>query len=102
MAYLRYGLDSEWYVFWYADKAEAEQERRTGHPLPKNQTRLAVWHSAHQAARLILTYIQVRAILDTEDFSQIPGFEPSQRDLLRTALAEFLSDVDAEYHESRH
>jgi hypothetical protein len=101
MAYLRYGVDCEWYVFWYGDKAEAEQAERTGYPMPREQTRLAVWHAAHQADGPILTYTQVRAILDTDDLSQIPGFEPSQRDRLRTALAEFVSDVDAEYDGSR-
>jgi hypothetical protein len=45
MAYLRYGLDSEWYVFWYSDKAEAEREEGAGSRVPKDETRLAVAES---------------------------------------------------------
>lgn len=77
MAYLRYGPDSDWYVFWYSDKAEAEEEDRTGRKVPKAEIRLAVWHSDHRA--------------------QIPGFEPSHLMLLRSALDEFVRDVDEEY-----
>jgi hypothetical protein len=52
MAYLRYGLDSDWYVFWYSDQAEAEEEARTGHGVSRDETGLAVWHSAHRARGL--------------------------------------------------
>lgn len=97
MAYLRYGQDSDWYVFWYSDKAEAEQEQRTGRKLPKAEARLAVWHSDHQASGPVFTYAQVRSMLVTDDFSSIPGFESSHLTVLKSALAEFVRDVDREY-----
>src|SRR5215831_16142956 len=97
MAYLRYGSDSDWHVFRYSDKAEAEEEARTGHKVPKTDARLAIWHSDHRAVAPMFTYAQVRSMLDADDFSQVPGFEPSYRDLIRGALSEFVSDVDAEY-----
>jgi hypothetical protein len=98
MAYLRYGLNSDWYVFWYSDKGESEQEREGGgRQVPREETRVAVWHAAHRATGPILTYRQVRAMLEADDFSQIPGFESSHQALLRGALTEFVRDVDAEY-----
>ena len=96
MAYLRYGPDSDWYVFWYSSEAAAEEER-TGHRMPKNNTRLAIWHSDHQALGPIFTYSQVRSMLDAEDFSSIPGFKPSHQAVLRTALAAFVREVDDEF-----
>jgi hypothetical protein len=73
VAYLRYGSDSDWHVFWHSEKAEAEEEAPS------------------------FTYAQVRSMLDADDFSRVPGFEPSHRDLIRGALSEFVSEVDAEY-----
>jgi hypothetical protein len=97
VAYLRYGPDSDWYVFWYSDKAEAEHEERTGRKLPKAETRLAVWHSDRRAAGPVFTYSEVRSMLDADDFSQIPGFEAPHQKVLRGALAEFVREVDDEY-----
>ncbi len=97
MAYLRYGPDSDWYVFWYSDRAEEEQEERTARKTPKDEARLAIWHSDHQATAPLFTYPQVRQMLDADDFSRIPGFEPSHQPLLRSALAEFARDVDDEF-----
>jgi len=91
MAYLRYGPDSDWYVFWYSDNSQA------GSRLPKNETRLAVWHSDDRETGPLFRYPQVREMLDADDFSRVPGFEPSHRALLRGALAEFARDVDDEY-----
>jgi hypothetical protein len=97
MAYLRYGPDSDWYVFWYSDKAEAQQEARTGRRRPKNESRLAVWHAEHRATGPLFRYPQVREMLDADDFSRIPGFEPSHQSLLKSALAEFARDVEDEF-----
>jgi hypothetical protein len=96
VAYLRYGLNSQWYVFWYSDKAESELEERTGRPIPREETRLAVWHSAHRATGPIFTYAQVRTMLAADDFSAIPGFRSSDNDLLRDAFTEFVQEVDAD------
>jgi hypothetical protein len=97
VAYLRYGPDSDWYVFWYSDKAEDEDEERTGRKLAKYDRRLAIWHSDHQTVGPIFTYSQVRSMLDADDFSRIPGFEASHQAILRGALAEFVRDVDDEF-----
>ena len=97
MAYLRYGPDSDWYVFWYSDKAEAEEEERTGRRRPKADTRLAVWHFEHQAAGPIFTWSEVRSMLDADDFSRIPGFQSSYQAVLRSALSDFVREVDDEF-----
>jgi hypothetical protein len=97
VAYLRYGPDSDWYVFWYSDKAEADEEERTGRRLPKADTRLAIWHADHRAGGPIFTYSEVRLMLDANDFSRIPGFEPPYLAVLRSALADFVREVDDEF-----
>jgi hypothetical protein len=35
-------------------------------------------------------------MLDADDFSRIPGYQRSDHDLLKKALAEFVRDVDEE------
>jgi ribosomal protein S18 acetylase RimI-like enzyme len=97
MAYLRYGLGCEWYVFWYCDKQEEERRRSSGRQPDRGEERLAVWHAAHQADGPIVTYRDVCTMLETDDFSSIPGFQASDHDMLRSALVEFVRDVDIEH-----
>lgn len=96
MAYLRFGADSDWYVFWYADRADEEAEA-TGARIPRESVCLAIWHVQHRSDAPLFTYREVRRMLELNDFSPVAGFEPAHRDALREALREFVNDVDAVY-----
>lgn len=89
MAYLRYSRTCTWYVFW---EARAGQE-----PTARQDERIAVWHANHRAIAPSFSYTDASAMLATGDFTAIPGFLPTDREVIHGALAEFVADVDAEY-----
>ena len=97
MAYARYGRDSKYYVFWHESKEQAAQPDKS----KANET-LAIWHEDHRAEDVgtLFTYEQVVRMLETADFSEIAGFQPSDRDFLQPLLQEFVSDVDAEFQQN--
>lgn len=92
MAYSRWGLNSDWYVFWESTKADASAAA-AGHPKPKSEERLAIWHAKTEETPSF-TYAEVREMLTSGDFSRIPGFDESHRSLLARCMSEFIHDVD--------
>jgi hypothetical protein len=88
MAYARYGPDSKYYVFWQTSEAST-----------KAQEVLAVWHEDHRSESkgTEFNYEQVGRMLETADFTPIPGYQPDDQAFLRPLLQEFMQDVDAEY-----
>lgn len=85
MAYLRFGRDSEWYIFWHSSNVSA-----------KGSELLSVW-STRNADFPTISYTDVKQILDTDNFERIPGFKAEDKEILKEALAEFIKDVDDEY-----
>jgi len=98
MAYSRYGSDSDWYVFWEVTKADSDAAA-AGHPKPKEAEVLAIWHADYCASTPSFTYAQVRKMVTNDDFSSIPGFQESSRELLRTCTSEFIQDVDDKHNQ---
>ena len=92
MAYSRWDLNSDWYVFWESTKADTDAAEE-GRPKPKAEERLAVWRAKNKETPSF-TYAEVRQMLASEDFSRIPGFDDSSRQLLVTCMTEFIRDVD--------
>jgi hypothetical protein len=86
MAYLRFGRESNWYVFWTSTPG-AESSR-------KEAQTLAIWHADHRALGFVRSYDEVRTMLETGDFSSIPGFTPADTEVIRSALREFIADVE--------
>ena len=89
MAYLRYGPDCDWYVFW-----QSSDVRR------KEAELAAVWHVDHRAKGPTFSYATVRKMLAQGDFSAIPGYAAKYEEQLREALMKFLANVDETYHAS--
>ncbi len=79
MAYLRYSRDCDWHVF--EDTKQGEAERR-----------LAVHHKDHQAEGASYTVSMIQRMLESEDYSGIPGYHPRYRRLLRDAFEAWLSE----------
>lgn len=95
MAYARYGLHSDWHLFWEGTKADSDAA--AGHRKSKAAEVLAIWHADHRASTPSFTYAQVREMVASGDFSSIPGFQEGSRDLLRGCMTEFIKDVDSEH-----
>ena len=83
MAYLRYSPDCDWHVFEEAQKGEA-------------QSRLAVWHKDHEAYGASYTVSMIQKMLELEDYSSIPGYQPHHKRMLRKAFAAWLSEQSSE------
>ena len=79
MAYLRYSPDCEWHVFEEAKQGEAA-------------TRLAVWHKDHEAQAPSYTVSMIQKMLELEDYSAIPGYQPQHKRILRKAFVAWLSE----------
>ncbi|HEY6640073.1 MAG TPA: hypothetical protein VIY67_05025 [Nitrospiraceae bacterium] len=77
MAYLRYSKDCEWHVFEEGKKDEAEN-------------RLAVWHKDHEAEGASYTVSMIQKMLELEDYSSIPGYQPRDKRILRKAFEAWL------------
>jgi hypothetical protein len=79
MAYLRFSPDCDWYVF--SEQREGESEER-----------LAVWHKDHKDGRPSYSETVIRKMLESGDYSSIPGYEPRHKQLLRHAFETWLSE----------
>ena len=79
MAYLRYSRDCDWHVF---------DEGKTG----ESESRLAVWHKDHQAQGASYTVSMIQKMLELEEYSSIPGYQPHYRRILREAFEAWLSE----------
>lgn len=79
MAYLRYSRDCDWHVFEEAKEGEFE-------------SRLAVRHKDHEAQGASYTVSMIQKMLELEDYSSIPGYQPHHRRLLREAFEAWLSE----------
>ena len=83
MAYLRYSKDCEWHVF---------EEGKTG----EAENRLAVWHKDHEAERASFTACMIQKMLELEEYSSIPGYQPRHKRMLRQAFEAWLSEQSSE------
>lgn len=79
MAYLRYSQDCDWHVF---------DEGKIG----ESGSRLAVRHKDHEAQGASYTVTMIQKMLELEDYSSIPGYQPHHRRLLREAFEAWLSE----------
>jgi hypothetical protein len=79
MAYLRYSQDCDWHVF---------DEGQTG----ESGSRLAVWHKDHEAQRASYTVSMIQKMLELEDYSSIPGYQPNHKRMLREAFEAWLTE----------
>jgi len=79
MAYLRYSQDCDWHVFDEGAKGESE-------------SRLAVWHKDHEAQGASYTVSMIQKMLELEDYSSIPGYQPHHKRMLRKAFEAWLSE----------
>ncbi len=91
MAYARYDRDCNWYIF---QTSTALNEQPQGNS--KEKGLLAVWHADHRELRPSYTYFEIREMLDSNDFSQFPGYSEADHELLRDCLGEFVKDVDVD------
>ena len=92
MAYSRYSKDCDWYIFWCSTK-EDEVHANREQPKSKEAQRIAVWHADHRSTQPLFTYPEVRRLLDSNDFSQIPGFQERDRELLRGCLIDAYAEL---------
>jgi hypothetical protein len=83
VAYLRYSKDCEWHVF---------EEGKTG----EAENRLAVWHKDHEAEGATYTVSMIQKMLELEDYSSIPGYQPRYKRILRQAFDAWLSEQSSE------
>ena len=79
MAYLRYSKDCEWHVF---------EAGKTG----ESENRLAVWHKDHEAEGASYTVSMIQKMLELEDYSSIPGYQPNHKRMLRKAFVAWMSE----------
>ena len=79
MAYLRYSRDCDWHVFEEAKQGEAE-------------SRLAVLHKDHEAQGMSYTVSMIQKMLELEDYSSIPGYQPHHKRMLRKSFEAWLSE----------
>jgi len=79
MAYLRYSRDCDWHVFEEAKQGGAG-------------SRLAVWHKDHEAQAGSYTVSMIQKMLELEDYSSIPGYQPQHRRMLRKAFVAWLRE----------
>jgi hypothetical protein len=77
MAYLRFSKDCDWHVF---------DEGSTG----KSESRLAVRHKDHEAQGASYTVTMIQKMLELEDYSSIPGYQPHHKRMLRKAFEDWL------------
>jgi hypothetical protein len=79
MAYLRYSQDCDWHVF---------DEGKTG----ESESRLAVWHKDHEAERASYTVNMIQRMLESGDYSGVPGYQPHHKRMLRKAFEAWLNE----------
>ncbi|TKS61670.1 MAG: hypothetical protein EWM72_00418 [Nitrospira sp.] len=79
MAYLRFSKDCDWYVFDEAQEGASE-------------SRLAVWHKDHRAQGASYTAGMIRKMLESGDYSSIPGYQPHYKRRLHDAFEAWLNE----------
>ena len=79
MAHLRFSKDCDWHVFEEAKQGESE-------------SRLAVWHKDHESQRASYTVSMIRKMLESGDYSSIPGYQPHHKRLLHDAFEAWLNE----------
>ncbi|MCI0564198.1 MAG: hypothetical protein MN733_37460 [Nitrososphaera sp.] len=79
MAYLRYSRDYDWHVFEEAKEGESER-------------RLAVRHKDHEAQGASYTVTMIQKMLESGDYSSIPGYQPHHKRILREAFEAWLNE----------
>jgi hypothetical protein len=79
MAYLRFSKNCDWHVFDEAQKGESE-------------SRLAVWHKDHEAQRASYTVSMIQKMLESGDYSSIPGYQPHHKRILHDAFEAWLNE----------
>lgn len=79
MAYLRFSPTCDWYVF--AEQREGASEER-----------LAVWHKDHKAEASSYSEVDIRKMLESGDYSIIPGYQPQYKQLLRPAFETWINE----------
>jgi hypothetical protein len=77
MAYLKYSPACDWHVFEVAKGEDGEK-------------RLAVWHKDHEAQGASYTVSMIQKMLELEDYSSIPGYQPHDKRILRQAFEAWL------------
>jgi len=63
-------------------------EGKTG----ESESRLAVWHKDHEAQGASFTVSMIQKMLELEDYSSIPGYQPHHKRILREAFEAWLSE----------
>jgi len=53
---------------------------------------LAVWHKDHEAQRASYTVSVIQKMLEVEDYSSIPGYQPNHKRMIRKAFEAWLSE----------
>jgi hypothetical protein len=86
MAYLRWGQESDWYVFWEAADVPAKRDER-----------VAVWHADIRDHAYSVSYGEAREMLVSGEFGAIPGYSERYRATIAGVLAAFVEDVDLDY-----
>jgi len=56
------------------------------------ESRLAVWHKDHEAQRASYTVSMIQKMLEVENYSSIPGYQPHHKRMLRKAFEAWLSE----------
>ena len=79
MAYLRFSNDCDWYVFEEAQQGVSE-------------SRLAVWHKDHKSPGSSYTVSMIRKMLESGDYSRIPGYQPHHKRMLHDAFEAWLNE----------
>jgi hypothetical protein len=79
MAYLRFSKDCDWYVFDEAQKGASE-------------SRLAVWHKDHKEQGASYTADMIQNMLESGDYSIIPGYQPHHKRMLDEAFEAWLNE----------
>ena len=83
MAYHQYSQDCDWHVF---------DEGKTG----ESESRLAVWHKDHEAQGASYTVGMIQRMLESGDYSRIPGYQPHDKRILCEAFEAWLSEQSSE------
>lgn len=92
MAYARYDKDCDWYIFWSSQETENLHNTQT-----KQSQLLAIWHKDHRADNPVFSYIEINEMLQSKEFSRIPGYTIESKVLIRECLNEFIRDVDTDF-----
>jgi hypothetical protein len=90
MAYTRYDSNSVWYIF--RDGKNGQKANNISEEM------LAVWHIDHRSKGQSFAYKQILSMLQSNEYSAIPGYEDKYRQIIEESLKEFIKDVDKEYN----